>query len=111
MAARGRMSPELLVMVAERFRALAEPARLQILDQLRRGERTVGELTAATSLAQANVSKHLQVLFEAGFVGRRKDGLYVRYWLADRDVLRLCDLVCGRLEAESDSRRRVLAAR
>ena len=107
----GSMSPELLMLVAERFRALAEPARLQILDQLRRGERTVGELTDATSLAQANVSKHLQVLFDAGFVSRRKEGLFVRYWLAHRDVVRLCDLVCGRLEAEADSRRRALAAR
>lgn len=103
------LTPELLVLVAERFKALAEPARLQILDALRGGEMTVGELVEATELGQANVSKHLQLLHTLGFVERRKEGLFVFYALAGRTVFQLCDIMCGRLEAEAKARRKLLA--
>jgi DNA-binding transcriptional ArsR family regulator len=96
-------------MVAERFKALAEPARLHILARLRTGEMTVGDLATAVELSQANVSKHLQVLHTQRFVNRRKDGLYVWYALADRTVFQLCDLMCGRLEAEAEARRKLLS--
>lgn len=103
------MTPELLALVAERFKALAEPARLQILNALRGGEMTVGELVDETELGQANVSKHLQLLHSLGFVSRRKEGLFVHYSLADRSVFQLCDIMCGRLEAETKTRRKLLA--
>lgn len=109
--ARTRLTPEKIELVAERFRALAEPARLHLMTALRDGERTVGELVEATGLGTANVSKHLQLLHAAGFVGRRKEGLYVCYSLAGDDVFRLCDIMCGRLEAEAASRRKVLVGR
>jgi DNA-binding transcriptional ArsR family regulator len=109
--ARTRLTPAQIDLVAERFRALGEPARLQIMNALRSGERTVGELVELTGFGTANVSKHLQLLNAAGFVTRRKEGLYVYCGLAGDDVLRLCDLMCGRLEAEATSRRRVLAKR
>ena len=105
------LPPEMLALVAERFRALAEPGRLQLMQLLRGGERTVGELVAATGMGTANVSKHLQLLHAAGFVTRRKEGLYVYYALAGDDVFRLCELMCGRLEREAEARRRVLAGR
>ena len=95
------MTPELLALVAARFKALAEPARLEILNALRAGELTVGELVEETGLGQANVSKHLQLLFGLGFVTRRKDGLFVYYGLADKTVFQLCDIMCGRIEAEA----------
>lgn len=104
--ARG-MSPEVLRLVAARFRALSDPARLQLLNELRNGERTVTELQEATELGQANVSRHLALLHELGFVHRRREGLYTYYKLADRDVLRLCDIMCGRLEAEASARRQL----
>lgn len=97
--------------MAERFRALAEPARLHLMTALREGERTVGNLAEVTGFGTANVSKHLQMLRAAGFVTRRKEGLNVYYALADHDVLRLCDIMCGRLEAETRTRRRVFAGR
>lgn len=109
--AKGKLTPEQIGLIAERFRALAEPARLQILSALRSGERTVGELVEATRLGTANVSKHLRVLHASGFVERRKEGLYVYYELAGDDVFTLCDLMCGRLEAETEARRRVLTGR
>lgn len=98
------MSNELIGLVADRFKALAEPARLQLLSALRDGELTVGELVQRTGLGQANVSKHLQLLTTLGFVQRRKDGLFVYYSLADDDVFRLCDLMCGRIAAEAQAR-------
>jgi DNA-binding transcriptional ArsR family regulator len=97
--------------IAERFKGLGEPARLQILDSLRDREMTVTELVEATGLGQANVSKHLGLLHGLGFVTRRKEGLFVYYSLANRDVFRLCDIMCGRLEVETTARKRVLAAR
>ncbi|HWE42903.1 MAG TPA: metalloregulator ArsR/SmtB family transcription factor [Gemmatimonadaceae bacterium] len=103
------LTPELTVLVAERFKALGEPARLQILDALRRGELTVSEIIDETGLGQANVSKHLQLLHSLGFVSRRKDGLYVYYSIGDKDVFQLCDIMCGRLEAETKARRKLLA--
>ena len=103
------LTPEILALVAERFKALAEPARLQIMNELRGGELTVGELVEATGLGQANVSKHLQMLHTMRFVSRRKDGLFVYYALADNTVFRLCDIMCSRLEAEAKARRKVLA--
>ena len=102
------LTPELLDLVAARFRALAEPARLGILNALREREMTVSEVMETTGLGQANASKHLQLLHGLGFVERRKEGLFVHYRLADDDVFRLCDIMCGRLVAEADARRRVL---
>src|SRR5687768_14285863 len=101
----------MIELVAERFRALAEPARLLIMQSLRGGEQTVGELVEETGLGTANVSKHLQLLHAAGFVSRRKEGLYVYYSLAGEDVFRLCDIMCGRIAAETESRRHLLARR
>ena len=103
------LTPDVLVLIAERFKALAEPARLQILNCLRRGELTVTELVEETEFGQANVSKHLQLLHTLGFVSRRKDGLFVYYALADKSVFQLCDVMCGRLETEMKARRKLLA--
>ncbi len=108
MMAKIELTPDMLVLIAERFKALGEPARLQILASLRSGELTVSELVELTGLGQANVSKHLQMLYALGFVRRRKDGLYVYYAVADRSVFQLCDVMCGRLESEMRARRKML---
>jgi DNA-binding transcriptional ArsR family regulator len=94
---KGRLPAALLDQLAERFKALAEPNRLAILSALHDGELSVGELVDETELGQANVSKHLDVLRRYGFVERRKDGLNVFYRLADKEVFRICDIMCGRV--------------
>lgn len=104
------MKPELLALVATRFKALGEPARLEILSALRAGELTVGELVDETGLGQANVSKHLHTLHDLGFVSRRKGGLFVYYGLADKTVFDLCDIMCGHIDAELKARRKLLSA-
>ncbi|MGV3757585.1 MAG: ArsR/SmtB family transcription factor [Verrucomicrobiota bacterium] len=94
------MPPEALELVAARFKVLAEPMRLRLLQLLESGERTVGELVAETGAGQANISKHLTLLAEAGLVGRRKEGLNVYYFIADPMVFDLCKLVCGSLQKQ-----------
>jgi ArsR family transcriptional regulator len=104
------MSSELLTLVAERFKALSDPARLRLLNVMRPGEQSVGDLVEATELSQANVSKHLSQLHALGFVKRRKEGLYVYYALVDKDIFWLCDVMCGRIEAELKNQTRIVRA-
>lgn len=108
---RTTLTPDIIELVAQRFRALAEPARLRILNSMRDGEVTVSGLVDDTGLSQANVSKHLQLLHTLGFVKRRKEGLFAYYSLADKSVFALCDIMCDRLGAEVRVRRRAIAGR
>lgn len=98
--------PDTLDAIASRFKVLAEPARLHVLNQLRAGPLNVTELMDATKLNQANLSKHLQLLHTHGFVARRRDGLFVVYELADTSVFSLCDIMCGQLERRGTVLRR-----
>lgn len=106
-----KMTPQTVDLVAERFRTLGEPMRLRILDGLRSGELSVGELVDRTGGGQANISKHLQILLSAGLVSRRKAGTTVYYRLTDPTVFQLCDIVCGRVEEQVEDRRRALRRR
>ena len=96
-----RMTPEALELVAERFRVLGEPMRLRLLDALRNGERSVGELVERTGATQANVSKHLAVLRSAGLVRPRREGMNVYYAMEDAAAFEVCRLMCGCVEREA----------
>ena len=88
--------PEPLIeLVAQRFRVLGEPMRIKLLDRLRDGEATVGQLRDALGASQQNVSKHLGILHAAGMVSRTKEGNSTRYAISDPTVFELCDQVCG----------------
>ena len=95
-----KLPPGALELIAARFRVLGEPSRLRLIAALEKGEKNVTELVEATELTQANVSRHLQTLTGAGMLGRRKDGLNVYYFIADKSLFELCDLVCSRLHKE-----------
>jgi DNA-binding transcriptional ArsR family regulator len=101
--AKQTMSDKMLDLVARRFRTLGEPYRLRILQELELGERSVGELVAALDGNQPNVSKHLQILFDAGLIGRRREGTSIFYAISDPMVFKLCALVCSS-EAEKSRR-------
>jgi DNA-binding transcriptional ArsR family regulator len=88
----------LVELVAERFRVIGEPVRIRILERLREGEASVGELTEALGSSQQNASRHLAVLHGAGIVSRRKEGTRVIYRIADPTVFALCEAVCGSLQ-------------
>ena len=94
-----QLGPEMLAAVADRFKVLAEPARLGILNALR-GQRimSVTTLIGETGLNQANLSKHLQMLYTHGFVKRTRSKSWVYYSLADDSVFALCDIMCGQLK-------------
>lgn len=103
--------PEPLVgLIAQRFRVIGDPVRIQLLDRLRDDSATVTELVAAIGGSQQNVSKHLGVLHQAGVVSRTKEGTAVRYAIADSSVFELCELVCGGLRNQVASLDAILQA-
>jgi len=65
------------------MKALSDPNRVKLLKLLQKREMCVCEIQTALGIAQPTVSKHLKVLEKAGLVGRKKDGLWVNYFLAD----------------------------
>ncbi len=97
------MPPEALELIAARFRVLGEPNRLKLLIELESGEKCVKDLTEATGLTQANVSRHLHALQESGILSRRKEGLQVFYSIADPTIFEMCDHVCGSLSTRMKS--------
>lgn len=104
------LSREALELIAQRFRALADPTRLALLQAMFEGDRTVQDLCAVTGASQANASKHLGLLLEQGLVARRRDGLFTRYRIADPTLERLCRLVCGSLAERHEAVRAHLAS-
>lgn len=88
---------EVVQQVAEYFSVLGEPMRLKILNLLRDGEKCVQDLVEATDTSQANVSKHLKVMVQAGILSRRSKGTLAYYSVEDDLIFELCNLVCDRL--------------
>jgi rhodanese-related sulfurtransferase/DNA-binding transcriptional ArsR family regulator len=74
-------------------KALSSPHRLEILELLAQGERTVDSLATEIGLSLANASQHLQALRQAALVESRKEGLFVSYRLADPAVFELCTAI------------------
>ncbi|MEO0488079.1 MAG: metalloregulator ArsR/SmtB family transcription factor [Cyanobacteria bacterium P01_A01_bin.123] len=91
------VSTEVVCQVAEYFSVLAEPMRLRLLNLLREGEQCVQDLVEGTATSQANVSKHLKVMLQAGILTRRTEGTSAYYSVTDDLIFELCGLVCDRL--------------
>lgn len=91
---------ELAEMIAARLRVIGDPTRIRILDLLRNGELSVGQITERLDTSQQNASKHLSVLLQAGIVSRRKAGTSSYYAVADDGVYALCEQVCGGVQAQ-----------
>jgi DNA-binding transcriptional ArsR family regulator len=100
---------DLAELIARRFRAIGEPMRIRLLDRLRDGEATVGELSDALSASQQNISKHLAVLADVGILGRRKEGNHVFYRVIDEGVFALCEEVCGSVQQQLRSLNELVA--
>lgn len=86
-----------LATVADYFKVLSEVSRLQILQCLQTGPMNVMELCEATGLGQANLSKHLKVLTQAGILSRQPKGTSAYYTIADPMVFEFCKLACDRI--------------
>jgi DNA-binding transcriptional ArsR family regulator len=104
----GTMTDDVLELIAARFKAMSEPMRLKILHILMEGEMTVNQLVGRTGSGQANISKHLSRLLEAGTVSRRKAGLCVYYSIADESIIEQCQSICLKLGQDLAQRQQAL---
>ncbi|MBD2393705.1 helix-turn-helix transcriptional regulator [Cyanobacterium aponinum FACHB-4101] len=95
-----QMPPAALDLVADFFKVLSETSRLNIVCCLRTGSKNVTEIIDKTGLGQANVSKHLKILAQAGIVARTQKGINVYYQISNPFVFELCDLVCNSLSIQ-----------
>ena len=105
------LTHEALELVAARFRAMGEPLRLRILQELESGEQSVSSLAESVGSTQPNVSKHLKILQDAGLVNRRPQGNTVYYSISDAMVFELCDMICSRLRDRLEAQVGALKAR
>jgi len=98
-----------LELIAQQFRALSEPVRLKLLSALMQGEKNVTQLVEAAGTGQANVSKHLSILKQAGMVSTRREGLTTLCAISDPAIYQLCEIMCAKLKAEHEVRSKHLA--
>jgi len=100
-AKKKQLSSGQLLAVSRLFAVLSEPSRLVLLQILHAGPLTVSQLMETSGMKQANVSKHLAVLFDHHLVKREREGTSVRYQIADPMIFALCELVCGKMERDA----------
>lgn len=98
------LSEEHVSVIATRARALAEPARVRLLERLSRGDLSVGQLAASLDMQQSTASKHLQVLYRAGLVGRRRAASTVIYSIAATELIAWCRYLAHRHLAATQPR-------
>ncbi len=79
---------------AEWFGVLSTPQRLRIISALCQGEKNVGQLIEVLGVSQPNMSQHLNIMYRAGLVGKRRQGTQVYYHIADESAVMVCRAVC-----------------
>lgn len=94
---------EVVQQLAQYFSILGEPMRLKLLNLLSDGEKCVQDLVEASDTSQANVSKHLKVMLQAGILSRRTEGTSAYYSVDDELIFELCGLVCDRLASRIEA--------
>lgn len=94
-------SDEVFELAAEVFRIMSAPMRLKIISALCNGEKNVGELLAEIPTTQPNMSQHLNTLYKAGVLGRRRDGVQIYYRIINERVVTLCRAVCTQIAIET----------
>lgn len=99
-----RQLEQVLESVSGYFALLSEPTRLKILHAICDGERTVSEIVRETGASQTNVSRHLNAMFKAGVLLRRREANFTWYSVADRTVTEICRMVCIHIASREDDR-------
>jgi DNA-binding transcriptional ArsR family regulator len=94
---KGKLNPLQIKEMAEYFKVLSEESRLKILNCLCDGAKNVTQITEDSELEQANVSRHLKILTQAGVLTRQTEGVNAYYAIANKKLFNLCDLVCKEL--------------
>jgi ArsR family transcriptional regulator len=82
------------------FALLSAPMRLRILSSLCHGEKNVGQLMEAVQTTQPNMSQHLNMLYRAGLVRKRREGVQIFYTTADEHIVQICQAMCNRVLAQ-----------
>lgn len=85
---------------AEWFGVLSTPQRLRIISALCQGEKNVGQLIEVLEVSQPNMSQHLNIMYRAGLVGKRRQGTQVYYHIADESAVMVCRAVCTQVAIE-----------
>ena len=96
------VSDEQIEKAAEVFRVMSAPMRLRIISCLCSGEKNVGELLSEIDTTQPNMSQHLNTLFKAKILGRRREGVQIYYRIINDRVVTLCRAVCTQIAIDSD---------
>lgn len=100
----GVESDEVFEMAAEIFRVMAAPMRLKIISCLCNGEKNVSQLLDEIDTTQPNMSQHLGTLYQAGVIGKRREGVQIFYRIINDRVVTLCRAVCTQIAIESELR-------
>ncbi|MDR2852866.1 MAG: metalloregulator ArsR/SmtB family transcription factor [Burkholderiaceae bacterium] len=95
---------EVFEMAAEVFRVMSAPMRLKIISSLCNGEKNVSQLLTEIGTTQPNMSQHLNTLYLAGVIGKRREGVQIFYRIINDRVVTLCRAVCTQIAIESDLR-------
>ena len=93
---------EVFEMAAEVFRVMSAPMRLKIISSLCVAEKNVSELLSQIPTTQPNMSQHLNTLYRAGVLGKRRDGVQIYYRIIDERVAQLCRTVCLQIASQTD---------
>lgn len=101
---------EVFESVARYFSVLGEPTRLRILHALCQEERCVNDIIKVTGLAQANGSRHLGLMYQAGLLSRRREGTQVFYKVADPMYVELCRSVTSQISSRAEADAKSAAA-
>lgn len=96
-------SDQVFESAAEVFRVMSAPMRLKIISSLCNGEKNVGQLLSEIDTTQPNMSQHLNTLYKAGVLGKRRDGVQIHYRIINDRVVTLCRAVCTQIAIESDA--------
>ncbi|MEW6203908.1 MAG: metalloregulator ArsR/SmtB family transcription factor [Pseudomonadota bacterium] len=93
----------LLEQVSGYFAVLSEPTRLKIIHALCNGEKSVNDIVEEVDSTQSNISRHLNLMYRAGVLQRRKEGTLVLYQVKEPTVVELCRTVCVHVAAKLDA--------
>jgi ArsR family transcriptional regulator len=87
---------------ADLFRVMSAPARLKIINCLCSGEKNVSYLLSQVNTTQPNMSQHLNTLYHAGILAKRRDGVNIYYRIMDQRIVSICEAVCHEIALKQD---------
>ncbi len=95
-------SDQVFDQAAELFRVMSAPMRLKIISSLCNAEKNVSQLLEEITTTQPNMSQHLNTLYQAGVLGKRRDGVQIFYRITNERAVSMCRAVCLQIASESE---------